>query len=98
MGSQLRLEGTSEGGEDSTSSEGQGRDAVVKPGATGEFSDGKIGPNDEGDLICGVATDPETGLVHVNFGKPIAWIAMRPVQARGFALLILEHVQKALKT
>jgi len=63
---------------------------AAKLGATGKFPDGKLTPNDEGELQLGLASD-SAGRVHFNFGKPIAWFAMERGQAIDLARLILRH-------
>lgn len=68
-----------------------------KFGATGQFPDGKINADDEGELQLGVAADLETGLVHVNFGTPVAWMAMPKEHAVALANALLANTSK-LKT
>jgi hypothetical protein len=63
---------------------------MTKLGATGQYPDGSLGPHDEGALQMAVAHDSK-GLVHVNFGKEVAWFALPPEQAINFARLILRH-------
>lgn len=60
-----------------------------KFGATGKFPDGKIGPDDEGELTLGVVRDSQ-GRVHVNFGKPVQWLAMPPEKAIELANMLRE--------
>jgi hypothetical protein len=67
-----------------------GVDAMKKLGATGEFPHGSLGPHDEGAVQMAVAHDSK-GLVHINFGKDLSWLAMPPEQAVDFARLILHH-------
>lgn len=62
----------------------------MKLGPTGKFPRGSLGPHDEGALNMGVAKDSH-GNVHVNFGKPIEWLALPPADAINFARLILRH-------
>jgi len=50
-------------------------------GATGQFPDGKIGKEDEGEIMFAVAADKKRGLVHVDFGKPVQWLALTVKQA-----------------
>lgn len=45
-------------------------------GATGEFPRGKVNPQDEGEISMAVAADPRTETVVINFGKPVAWLAL----------------------
>jgi len=60
-----------------------------KMGPTGTFPDGKLNQGDQGELIFGVARDPKTGLVHVNFGTPVAWMAIPPETAVKLARVLL---------
>lgn len=59
-------------------------------GATGTFSQGSLGPHDEGDIKMGVAHD-SNGLVHMNFGKDISWFAVPPEQAIELGKLLMRH-------
>lgn len=56
-------------------------------GATGEFPQGKLVPEDEGELQLAIAE--VEGRVVINFGKPISWIGMRPEEARMLANMLL---------
>jgi hypothetical protein len=58
-------------------------------GATGQFPAGKLNETDEGELEMGVANDGK--LVHVNFGKPVAWFAVSPDKALELASLLTGH-------
>ena len=64
-------------------------------GATGRFPEGKIDPSDEGELRFGIAH--RDGQVIVQFGKPVAWFALGPAQARELAALLQEHADSAAK-
>lgn len=50
-------------------------------GATGDFPMGKLNDTDEGEITMGVAADPQTKRVIVNFGTPVAWIGFTYDQA-----------------
>jgi hypothetical protein len=60
-----------------------------KFGATGNFPEGKLGDDDEGELRFGVAHDDQ--LVHVDFGKPVKWFAMPPDLALQLASMLTKH-------
>ena len=62
---------------------------MIKLGATGKFPQGKLNPDDEGELTVGVADDGK--LVHVNFGKPVAWFALPPDIALALASSLTAH-------
>jgi hypothetical protein len=63
-----------------------------KLGATGKYPHGKLEPTDEGELNLAVFIFK--GQVRIEFGKPIAWLALPPGQAIEFADLIKEHAAK----
>jgi hypothetical protein len=66
---------------------------IHKPGATGKFPEGKLVPNDEGEvrLIVGHFRDK----VIVDFGTPVKWFAMEPEQAIELAKHIRKNAEKA---
>jgi hypothetical protein len=59
-----------------------------KLGATGNFPDGKLNPEDEGELRAAVGIGE--GHVIVNFGKAIGWLALNPEEAIAFAELLIK--------
>ena len=64
---------------------------MTKPGPTGDYPDGKLNADDEGGIAVAIAYDPNNDTVHIDFGKPVAWIALPPSQAVAFAELIIHH-------
>ena len=60
-------------------------------GATGTFPMPALNEDDQGALKMGVARDPTDGLVHMNFGKPVAWFAMPPEVAIELGRRLLQH-------
>lgn len=62
-------------------------------GATGQFPEGKLTKQDEGGIQFGVTNT--MGKVVVNFGKPVAWLGMRPTDARELARILLIHADRA---
>lgn len=58
-------------------------------GATGEFPQGKMSPDDEGELALGVTHDQDT--VQIRFGKEVAWLGLDRATALNFAQLIARH-------
>ena len=67
-----------------------------KLGPTGQFPDGKLTPQDEGEIQIGV-TNTNEGSVIIKFGKSIEWLAMPPQQAADFAMLLVAHARQAAK-
>jgi hypothetical protein len=62
-------------------------------GATGQFPEGKLGGEDEGEIRLAVGV--HEGNVVVNFGKPVAWIGFSPQQARELAESIRQASYRA---
>lgn len=60
-------------------------------GATGTFPEGVLNDDDQGALKIGVTFDKADGLVHLDFGKPVAWTAFAPEAAMNLARLLLKH-------
>jgi hypothetical protein len=63
-------------------------------GATGNFPQGKISDDDEGELILGVAWDDVSKNVIIDFGKSINWIGLDAPKAILFANSILRFAAK----
>jgi hypothetical protein len=61
----------------------------MKLGATGRFPAGSLGPNDEGELQFAISRD-SNGLVHINFGKDVSWLALEPETAIELAKTLLK--------
>jgi len=64
-------------------------------GPTHEFPDGRLCDEDDGELRFGVAHDPATGRVLINFGRPVAWLGMTPSQALELGGCLVEHGRRA---
>lgn len=62
----------------------------MKFGPTGDFPEGRLGPDDEGGLRIGITHDTK-GNVIINFGKHISWIGFGPEQAIQLAKTIMKH-------
>lgn len=57
------------------------------------FSEGRIGPTDDGDLAFSVGTHPDKPLVCIDFGKPVEWVAMGPQQAIELAQSLIKQAR-----
>jgi hypothetical protein len=64
-----------------------------RPGATGKYPEGKLDKSDEGELTIGIDVDIH-GNVRLEFGKPVAWLAMPPDAAISFGKLIINTAAK----
>ncbi len=57
-------------------------------GATGRFPEGKLNPDDEGELRCAIHI--EADCVRLDFGKNVSWLSVTPTDARRLAALLIE--------
>lgn len=62
----------------------------MKLGATGQFPDGKISADDEGELTLAVSSLPD-GSVRIDFGIPVKWLAMPREVGFNFAKEIMRR-------
>lgn len=66
-----------------------------KLGATGQYPRGQLTHADEGEIQFAIGSDPRTGKVIIDFGKPVAWLGMDAADAERLAAKLLEHAAKA---
>jgi hypothetical protein len=64
-----------------------------KPGPTGKFPEGKLIPDDEGELNVGITS--YNGNVIMHFGKPVTWIGLPPEAAVKVAQAIIDRAIEA---
>ena len=64
-----------------------------KLGPTGRHPEGKLTPNDQGEIQLAVGVT--SGKVVLGFGTYISWIGMPPKGARDLAKLLIENAIKA---
>jgi hypothetical protein len=64
-----------------------------QPGPTGEFPDGQLNEDDEGELRIAVRHEP--GVVILDFGKPVAWIGLPFDQVPNLRDALMHHAQAA---
>ena len=62
-------------------------------GPTGEHPGGKIGADDEGELRIAIGADPSNGVVVLDFGTPIAWVAFSADEARRVAYMLIARAR-----
>jgi hypothetical protein len=60
-------------------------------GATGQFPQGKLNDDDQGELRLAVGFDKLDGIVRVEFGKPVAWLGLPPPEAIQLARALLRN-------
>jgi len=57
------------------------------------YSQGRIGPDDDGDLTYVVRPDAEHEIVRLDFGKPVEWIGLPPQQAIELAQSLIRNAR-----
>jgi hypothetical protein len=70
---------------------------MTKPddlGATGEYPDGKLHEDDEGEIKIAIAADPSNNVVIIDFGKSVNWLGMGKQEALGLADMIRKNAEK----
>jgi hypothetical protein len=65
-------------------------------GSTGLFPDGMLSDADKGELKLAIWADAFNDVVLINFGKPVAWIALPPQSAIEFARMIIKNAEKLI--
>lgn len=63
-----------------------------KLGATGEYPEGHLNENDEGELTMAIGA--ENGVVMLHFGKEVAWLGLPPDNARELAALLIKQADQ----
>lgn len=66
-----------------------------KLGATGEYPEGRLHDDDQGELVFALGV--RDGNVVINFGKEVSWLAMKPQVAADLAAAIIKHARKAAR-
>ena len=66
-------------------------------GPTGEFPDGKVGPDDDGEIRMGVGVHAKSNTVILEFGVPVTWLGLPKKQAiaLGKALIMKAKIGRA---
>lgn len=62
------------------------------------WSEGRIGPDDDGDIALAIGSDPDKELVIIDFGKEVTWLAMPPQQAVEIAQMLIKHARTISKS
>ena len=64
-----------------------------KLGSTGKFPDGMLDEDDMGELKLSIGHDEERGVVFIDFGEDVRWIAFDPIQAVRLAEVLVNHAE-----
>jgi len=80
---------------------GEGDGAAMRPsirlGKQNDYPAGMYGGSDEGAIGIGVAPDIDNARVVLNFGTPVAWLALEPEQAANLAQSLMKAARKSSK-
>ena len=57
------------------------------------WSDGRLGPTDDGDLAFAVGPHPDHDLIVIDFGKPVEFVSVQPQQAVELAQTLIKHAR-----
>lgn len=63
-------------------------------GPTGDFPEGKLSPDDEGELALAIGA--WEGKIKIMFGKEVAWLALTPQQALAVAAALKSYAEDML--
>jgi hypothetical protein len=61
----------------------------VQLGPTGQFPGGMIRQDDQGSINIAISDMDSHGNIHIDFGTPVAWVALPAEQAINLARLLL---------
>lgn len=61
-----------------------------------KWPEGRIAPEDDGQLAIMIAADFVKNVVMFEFGKPVAWLAMSPEQAKELGELMVKRAKELL--
>lgn len=61
------------------------------------YSQGRISPQDDGDLAFAIAADKGHGTVVIDFGKPVTWIGLKPDDVARLVKVLVEKAQEVAK-
>jgi len=67
---------------------------MPKLGATGEYPDGQLNPDDEGELKMAMVVDKAAGVIILDFGKQVKWLGLDKKTAQALAYGLLERAEQ----
>ena len=66
----------------------------VEKRAKREYSKGRLGADDDGDLAFAIAADPKAGIVRIDFGKSVTWLGLGPKEAMALAEMLISKARE----
>lgn len=67
---------------------------LIKIGASGEFPEGKISKDDQGELRVVISADRKSKIVKIYFGKSVDWLGLPKHEALKWAKVIKEKAEE----
>lgn len=64
-------------------------------GPTGQYPQGVLDSEDEGQLQIAIAWDAYAGIVRLEFGTPVKWLGLPPTQARELGESLIRNADHA---
>lgn len=62
-------------------------------GPTGHYPAGKLSKDDEGEFRLAITADKSEGIIRVEFGKKISWLAMTPKDCRKIVEVLERNIE-----
>lgn len=59
-----------------------------------KWPQGRIAPDDDGELVIAVETDPARKVLKIHFGKPVRWIGLGKAEVNGLIELLQKRVRE----
>ena len=69
-------------------------EAAEKLGPTDQFPQGRLNPNDKGEIRMAIFPDEESRVIIMEFGVELSWIGMPPGQAREMGEALIRHANE----
>jgi len=61
------------------------------------YSEGRIAPEDDGDIAFEVSSDAEKQIIKLDFGKEVVWVGMSPSDAIKLAQILIRQARSISK-
>lgn len=58
-----------------------------------EYPDGRLSGDDDGELAFKIGSDPDKGVVVIEYSKPVVWVGMKPQHAIELAQALIKHAR-----
>lgn len=59
-----------------------------------KWPQGRIAPDDDGQLVIAIAADTKHKILKIHFGKPVEWIGLGKAEVNGLIELLQKRVRE----